>query len=109
MVSMVATLVIIGFCSLGVASVIMTRFVISVMIAVLAVLAWRIVMVLAIILMMLLIRPITLLVFVVSVLMVDVVGESVPVSATSFCPPRSWQIRHCTHQHCCSLQRTLEV
>ena len=71
MMSMVATLAILGFRSLGVASVIMARFTVSV--AVLAIVAWGIVMVLAIILMAPLIRPITILVFVMSVLMVDAV------------------------------------
>ena len=81
---MVATLAILDFRSLGVASVITTRFVVSVAIAVLVVLAWGIAMVLAIILMAPLIRLITVLIFVVSVSTVVTVGESVPVSATRF-------------------------
>ena len=81
---MVATLEILDFCSLGIASVITTRFVVLVAIVVLAVLAWGIAMVLVIILMTLLTRPITVLVFVVSVLTVNVVGESVSVSVTRF-------------------------
>jgi hypothetical protein len=65
MVGMVATLVITA------------RFIISV--AILAVLAWRIVMVLAIILIAPLVRPITVSVFVVSVSMVNVIGGCVSV------------------------------
>jgi hypothetical protein len=84
MMGMVATLEILDFCSLGIASVITTRFVVLVAIVVLAVLAWGIAMVLVIILMTLLTRPITVLVFVVSVLTVNVVGESVSVSVTRF-------------------------
>ena len=79
-----ATLVILDFHRLGVALVVMRRFVIFVAIVILAVLAWGIVMVLAIILMALLIRPISVLVFVVSVSMIDMVGESVPVLGTRF-------------------------
>jgi hypothetical protein len=84
MVGMVATLAIVDFCRLGIASVITTRFVILVAIVILAVLAWRIAMVLATILMSLLIRPITVSVFVVSVLTINAVGESVPVLASRF-------------------------
>ena len=84
MVGMVATLAILDFRSLGVASVITTRFVVLVAIAVLVVLAWGIAMVLAIILMMLLIKPITVKVFVGSLSTVDTVGESVPALATRF-------------------------
>ena len=81
-VGMVAILVILDFRSLGVASGVTTRFVVLLAIEALAVLVWRIVMVLAIILMMLLIRPITVSVVDMSVVTVDMVGESVPVSAT---------------------------
>ena len=82
MVGMVATLAILGFHSIGIISVITARFIISV--AILAILAWGIVMVLAIILMMPLIRLITVLVFVLSVLMVDMVRGFVLVPMTRF-------------------------
>jgi hypothetical protein len=84
MVGMVATLVILGFCScsLGITLVIMVRFIVSV--AILAILAWGIVMVLAIILMAPLVRPITVSVFVVSVLMADMVRGFVLVPTTRF-------------------------
>ena len=84
MVGMVATLVIRDFRSLGVASVVMTRLVVSLATAILAVLVWGIAMVLAIILMAPLMRPITISVSVVSVSMVDLVRESVPNLATRF-------------------------
>jgi hypothetical protein len=90
MVGMVATLAILAFRSLGIASVVTMRLVILVEIAVLAVLAWGIVMVLAIILMAPLIRPITILVFVMSVLTINMVRGSVLISATRF--------RRCAHQ-----------
>jgi hypothetical protein len=77
-----ATLAILGFRGLGVALVVVTRFVISV--AILVVLAWRIAIVLAMILMMPLIRPITISVLVVSFLMIDAVGGFVPVPMTRF-------------------------
>ena len=81
MVGMVATLVILGFGSFGIALVVTTRFIIPV--AILAVLAWGIVMVLAIILMASLVRPISVSVFVVSVSMVNVIRGFVPVPTTS--------------------------
>ena len=80
MVGMVATLAILGFHSLGVTSVIMARFIVSV--AILSILTWGIPMVLAIILMAPLVRMITVSVFVVSVSMVHAVGGFVLVPMT---------------------------
>ena len=82
MVGVVATLAILGFCSLGVASVIMARFIVS--IAILVILAWGITMVLAIILMAPLVRPISVSVFVVSFSMVNLVRGFVLVPTTRF-------------------------